>query len=635
MKKSIFILAGLCFFANGFAQQAQPAHLLGFSGKLIRPNTLLTPQGDTIFYEPAKNQVRKVSRSGMGKRLDGMLAELGRTSRRIDEAVQRMTASLPRPLLPEMSAAVTQAYTSLEEKWKPILSNTYILPAGDFRQGTRIINGKGGVNEFTGEEEDRFEEILIRIRAFMAAHKDDDLGSLLPVPPRYNFSYCFPCDSIAGKRFEEEKNQFLASVMATDADLHTEALGMCQFIQRSFGDALYRPVNDKIRKQHDEAWAFHDFVLKRGAERAILLLDKYLDDPYRLGTVMEFVLRTDRELQLMGTVVREETAFKNRDYLPAVMETMNRFFLNAFREKDYTIGLNFRLILAQERTNQLLGLYKKEQNLLEELLRFNQFKVNSNITAKLGQDAGYIMGHVRGDNWFYALPDKNTCRLNWIMAFSRTDRLARYKLIAAEAGGGYGEYVGTSDWQSQPPVFKMDFCYKEGEEVEDSILANTFHPEGFREKWKYPDPIGTIEVEQVSGALMACFIDLEQIKKEAESLNREKIDKMRQDLQNKYAKIAASGVGAMNNMPAQMQADMDKLNREIRELLAKSHPVKYLFKPHVNNKDASIFKERLNGREIFPENPAIEYAWFHLTMEHDPDGPYPLGIYLFNTLRQL
>lgn len=102
--------------------------------------------------------------------------------------------------------------------------------------------------------------------------------------------------------------------------------------------------------------------MQRAAKRAVLLLDKYKHDPYRLGAVMEFVLSADRQIQLLG--VREETAFGNMYYWEDVIKTFDDFFLNAFKEKDYTIALNIRTILAHEGTNQLLGLGKGEKKYL-------------------------------------------------------------------------------------------------------------------------------------------------------------------------------------------------------------------------------------------------------------------------------
>jgi hypothetical protein len=628
MKKVLVVLISFCLAYTGFSQKNNTDYLLWFKGKLIKPNLLLTPAGDTVFYNPKKGEIKRASKSGAGKQFDGMLAELNRTSKRIDEAVKEINRSLPKYLQSDMSASVTQAYADLEKEWKPLLSNTYTLPEDNLHFTPKVINSKGGPNELIESGEDPIEEILIKIREFITKHKDEDLGSLLPVPPRYNFSYCFPCDSVANQRYEKEKDRFIAEIMSLENELYNEVLKVCRYIQVNYGSVLHEPKYEKLKKQHDEAWAFHNYVLQRAAKKSVLLLDKYKNDPYRLGSVFEFVIMTDRRLQLLGS--REETAFGNMNYWPDVMQTFHNFFLNVFNEKDYTIALNIRTILKYERQRQLLGLGNTEKKLLAEVMKFNQFKLNSNITAKVSGNGGYVMGHVRGDNWFYAIPDAATCKLNWTLAATTIDRIAKYKLLAAEAPPI--SYVGTKEWQSQPPVFKIDFCYKEGEEISDTILANTFHPEGFREKWLFPPPAGVMEVETVSGILSSSFIDVNRIKEEAELLNKDKIEKLKQEMQNKYAKMAVTNVSAMSNMAQKVQADMEKINREIKEMLAKSNPLKYIFTPQVNNKAKEILKERLNGNEIFPEHTALEYAWFHLTMEHDPDGPNPLKIQLFGNL---
>src|SRR5690606_974894 len=125
--------------------------------------------------------------------------------------------------------------------------------------------------------------------------------------------------------------------------------------------------------------------------------------------------------------------------------------------------------------------------------------------------------------------------------------------------------------QSQPPIIKMDFCYVEGQKVADSVLAHTFHAEGFREQWLYPDPAGVMEVEHLSATLMACFLDVEQTKKEAEKLSKEMIEKKAQELQSKYAKLMQKNPSAAGDLSLKMQSDIEKLNREIRELLGKTN----------------------------------------------------------------
>lgn len=629
MKKIVAIFISCCYLQPGFAQQAKTDQLFWFKGKLIKPNVLLTPAGDTIFYNPKKGEIKRVSKSGTGKLFDNMLAELNKTSKRVEAAAKEISKSLPQPLQPDMIAAIKQSYTDLEKEWKPLLSNTFTLPEADFKLSPKLVNGKGGPQNSMDDDEDPIEDVLIKIRRFLSEHKDEDPGSLLPVPPRYNFSYCFPCDSVASQRYEKEKNRFIEEIMSVENGLYIEALKVCRHIQLMYGVALNEPGNEKIKNQHDEAFAFTDYVLLRAAKKAVLLLDKYKNDPYRIGAVFQFVISIDRRLQLLGR--REETAFGDLNYWPVVTKTMDDFFLNAMNEKDYPIALNVRSILGHERTKQLLGLAKKETDLLAKVMKFNQFKLNSNITAKVSGNGGYIMGHVRGDNWFYAIPDYKTCRLNWTLALTTGNRTAKYKLLAAEAPPT--EYIGTKDWQSQPPVFKMDFCYKEGEEVADTILANTFHPEGFREKWLFPPPAGPMEVETVSGILMTSFLDVERVKEEAAALSKGKIEKMKKDLETKYLLAMQNAqTNQLSKLSHEMQAELEKMNREIKELVTKTNPLKYVFTPQVNNKTSEIFKERLNGNEIFPEHTALEYAWFHLTMEHDPDGPYPIDILFLSNL---
>jgi hypothetical protein len=75
MKKTFVFLFSFCVIIAGFSQQDKTDHLLWFKGKLIKPNVLLTPAGDTVTYDPKKQTVQRVSKSGIGKKFDGMLAE--------------------------------------------------------------------------------------------------------------------------------------------------------------------------------------------------------------------------------------------------------------------------------------------------------------------------------------------------------------------------------------------------------------------------------------------------------------------------------------------------------------------------------------------------------------------------------
>ena len=53
---------------------------------------------------------------------------------------------------------------------------------------------------------------------------------------------------------------------------------------------------------------------------------------------------------------------------------------------------------------------------------------------------------------------------------------------------------------------------------------------------------------------------------------------------------------------------------------------KYVFTPTVPNKEKIIAKDKINGKELFPQNTVIEYALFNVILEHDADGPYKVHL---------
>jgi hypothetical protein len=60
------------------------------------------------------------------------------------------------------------------------------------------------------------------------------------------------------------------------------------------------------------------------------------------------------------------------------------------------------------------------------------------------------------------------------------------------------------------------------------------------------------------------------------------------------------------------------ISRDIADLTQQVNPGRYIFTPVLYNKDKVLVKERLDGKILFPENGATEYALFNMTIEHDP-----------------
>src|SRR5690606_19724403 len=244
MKEAFFLCVLACTVTAASAQTKKPDHLLWYKGKLIKPNILLTETGDTVFYTPQKRLVRVASKSGTGKQFDRMFAELNNSSKRINAAVLKIKQTAPRYLWADLSNAVDKAFSSVNEEWKPWLSNTITLPEADpaFAPSMKSAMGKGGTynlaEDKVAREENRYKEILKKFRAFREKHTNDNL-SILPVPPRYDFSYCFPCDSIAQERYDKEVKRFIAEVSAVDSDIINEALQFSAYMQKGAGAGLF------------------------------------------------------------------------------------------------------------------------------------------------------------------------------------------------------------------------------------------------------------------------------------------------------------------------------------------------------------------------------------------------------------
>ncbi|MGB8192200.1 MAG: hypothetical protein WCF67_09790, partial [Chitinophagaceae bacterium] len=263
-----------------------------------------------------------------------------------------------------------------------------------------------------------------------------------------------------------------------------------------------------------------------------------------------------------------------------------------------------------------------------ELINFNQFKMQVKVSAKVSGDGAYQLAEVQGDNWYAAVPDKQ-CKLQWILMGPDKNKL-KVKLMAAEMRGKGASvpYVGTKDWEAPKPKMRIDFCGNSA----DTVEAYTFQAENGQELWQLP-PQGPTKMSAMNTVLTACFIDVQRTMEKAAFFKTPgNVEKMKQQMQQQYNEFIKNGgadmaKNASSINPQDMQKMMQMANamgagNKIGELVQSSNPGSYLFLPQVYNKQKIILKERLNGKEIFPENTATEYAWFHLSLEQDPDSPY-------------
>ncbi|MFM9907798.1 MAG: hypothetical protein ACKVOW_00545 [Chitinophagaceae bacterium] len=367
------------------------------------------------------------------------------------------------------------------------------------------------------------------------------------------------------------------------------------------------------------------FIWERIFRKMMVLMEKYFNDPERCPALLQVALSAERQFQITGATVH----FPDGYYLQA-LKTMASRIAKAIDEKDCTIALNLQLILGIERQFQLFTGGTMPDDLFAQALWFNQFKLNVDISAKISGKGGYQLAQVKGNNWFSAIPD-STCHLKWILVGPYVDK-TKMDLIAAEIKGNGGAitYTGTKIWNSNIPTINADFC-KTDNRI-DSIIAYPFYAEGHKEIWNIPGK-GPTNAALAATVLMGCFVDEARSRKDAAKFsNPANVEKIKKEMMAQYQAMMKNYKAGKMTIPASasslselayMSAGVQNSNA-ISTLIHSANTGRYTFEPIVYNKEKIVLKERLNGKELFPANQATEYAYFHLLLEHDPEGPYPI-----------
>lgn len=591
-------------------------HLLWFKGKKIRENVLLTPQGDTVLFTPSKNTLKVVSKGGNGKLMDNMQAELNKTPQRINKTITQLASVMPKSAAPYFAEPVNRAFTSVYNDLSAAVSNVYAIP--ELVPGARPAGKKGP--SYTYEEYfDELDAPIADVLSYYEKIKNEKINSV-PTPPRKDYSYCAPCNAEAGKMYDRDFKVFEEELMGKDDDYFQKATAIMRHAQLVMSEDRMNEVNGLM-------WPVFNFLIDRQVKKVRLLVSKYINDPSRVYAIMKVGLPLERHRQLLGLSEKGDDGFLD-SFFTAGLLSLAKMLEKARNEYDYPVALNVELILTIERHFQLMGTTKEKPWQLDEMLNFNQFKMNVKASGKVSGKGGYMLAELKGDNYFSAVPDKN-CRLQWHL-MGPNDRMAKYELVAAEIKGAGGEltYVGSKNWASDPPRIRIDFC---DDTTEDSIEMYSFHEAAFQETWDVPG-VGPLQMPKVSAVMMGCFIDVRRVEQIKERFkNPEEVNKMMKAINNKSADFIANNQGGLSGKsPSQMSAqELQQLSlamNDTKAMLEKIHEAAftYLFKLEPNNRNSLVLKESINGKELFPQNAATEYAWLHIRMEQDPHSPYQL-----------
>jgi hypothetical protein len=89
-----------------------------------------------------------------------------------------------------------------------------------------------------------------------------------------------------------------------------------------------------------------------------------------------------------------------------------------------------------------------------------------------------------------------------------------------------------------------------------------------------------------------------------------------QKFQKNYSASSAPSASQISSMMNMAKAVSD--GSKVSEIAQNNSIGSYLIKPVIQNKNKIVFKERLNGKELFPQNTSTEYAWLDISFEEDP-----------------
>lgn len=671
MRLSLYVLLAILLAKPAYSQQlpAQlPAdtsyRLLWYKGKKLKPNVLLTPRLDTVTYIPVRGKVKVVSKSGLGHRYDNMLAELNRTSQRMKEVMGEFASRLPKAMVPHMASPLEKAYNEVMNNYKDALANNIDLPEGflknklakpqsgiasshvQAKSNTALTNESIAVKLtqkpsaqtasypetgiLTDVPLDADGNIILKpqdvrrlapvreVLDYFERHKNDAITDV-PEPPSNSYSYCNACDSTIELNWNREYEAFIDKMLGDDTRILQQIFTISRTSELFFHGGLRSEVNDLMIP-------VLEWLMARADKRCMLLGEKYGEDPAHTKAVAMAVLALDRQQQLMGF---DKGNNENADIIVRALEKTAKIYIKAMKEYDYSIVLNLVTILGMDRQFQLLGGTPPVNTY--DIIAFNQFKMEFQITGKAAGDKGYQLAELQGKNWYAAFPDNKTCKLNWVLMGPNMNKLSA-QLVAAEMKGGGGEinYVGTKSWEAVKPKMRIDFCEGGGT---DTVEAYTFQAAGFSELWQYPAPTGVMNMAHMNTILTGCFVDVQRtMEKAAYFKTPGNVEKMKQDLMKQYESFMKNGgadmaKNASNMSPQDLQKMMKMANAmnagtRVSELVNTSNAASYLFQPAVQNKNKIVLKESLNGKELFPGNTATVYAWFHLSLEQDPESPY-------------
>lgn len=354
-------------FTTPTREQAKD-RLLWYTGKKINDTTLVTVQGMVVQYNK-HNKSKKVKLQPPKKSdpYSKMVDELTRTEARKEALIKSFDqAKNGFTYYPELKLAI-EMYDDLYKRYFDVLGNTIQLPdvpqAGASEAAALPAGKKGPAYQAdpgktdAGEPDPYTEAELQKARSLFKALPP---LSSFPPPPARVMGSCGLCDSTIIREQRKKDSIWRKQYHGTESEIIMILLGIehrkgLLGVEGGWSD-----------------WPLFDTVVKRMVSKNRLLFDKYSKDITRAQVVNEVVLGFERQRQLMGLGVNEESV--NLGEVAETNTLYEKYLLEQMEAKNHDFVLNLAGYLGAERQKQLLGAgSEKDPGLDEVLTRFSKY----------------------------------------------------------------------------------------------------------------------------------------------------------------------------------------------------------------------------------------------------------------------
>ncbi|HYC28196.1 MAG TPA: hypothetical protein VEB42_05255, partial [Chitinophagaceae bacterium] len=432
-----------------------------------------------------------------------------------------------------------------------------------------------------------------------------------PEPPSKDHDYCFPCDARRRDAYRRDSASFM-EYFKDERTAMKEAFAV-------LGYFYYRKVK-KFPYDTARAWKMEiDMnealpVLFRHIGRKLKLAwETYNNDAAKIEFLAEACINYIRDEQLTGF-----SMFPGFPELPEVVGTVIKRTREAFQkarnERNYKVLLNISWYAGLMRMPDLYGM----ENIsfiesLEQFMNITNFDVVVDAHARLKKDAATMYATMHGECVFTAVPDSN-CLLKWTM-IDPDSTLMYFELEdqGLQVENKTAHYTGTRYWKSYSPDFRLDFCRDD----KDTAFLFGYLPYKGQETWEIGGKV--ILTAVINSTFTMGFMDIKRLQAIASDPDMQA--KMKEEMMAKYNELKKNMPA--NTDPSKMTPqELEQLNRainsarEMKNIIHPALPTSFLCGGHLVNGSKIVFNSTLNGKELFPQNTAIQEAILTLKIEH-------------------